>query len=354
MFGLFGRRRSDVNFEPSGGLWSGEMVVSAVMRETPSIVTLRLRHGSGQVPFRFAPGQFVDLGIEIGGEAMHRSYSIASSCLEHSFIDLTIKHEVGGAVSPKLVDDTKIGDVFSVRGPFGRFSIDGRERRPLLWVGAGVGITPLMSMIRSARDAGWPVRGRAVFSFRSSKDRLFIEELKALEKESNGAFRKTISLTKPPLFYSGKRGRISTRKLAKWVPRLSSREVFVCGPNGLMAELSERLPRRGVPAGRVHVEAFAPLEPDLSLGGEFEVKFAGMSGAVSSEPGESILDIAERAGLDVDYSCRTGTCGLCEARILSGEVELGENEVLDDEDLEAGRVLTCQAYPKANCEIELP
>ncbi|MEO1280096.1 MAG: iron-sulfur cluster-binding domain-containing protein [Pseudomonadota bacterium] len=337
---------------PATPFWEGVLTVSDIITETPTIKTFRLSGVNGLLPFSFQAGQFVDLAVPVGGETLHRSYSISSSAYERRHIDLTIKRESQGAVSRELCDNLRVGDTLQTRGPFGQFVFDHRKSSRLLLIGAGVGVTPLVSMLRTLRDQNWRGEAHAVFGFRGEIDGLFLDELTQLSATNFKLILQT-TWSAPENKHTKPKGRITPKFVKKSVKRLKDTTIFICGPTGMMDDLQQTLPRYGVSPERIHIEAFSPPPVDESLGGAFEIHFAPTGVLAVSKAGESILDVAERTGVAIDYSCRNGSCGLCAATLKAGEVEMMINDVLEDDEINSGMILTCQSFPRQSCKVSV-
>lgn len=325
--------------------------MSDITQETDTIKTFSFTSRHGEIPFDFLPGQYVDLELEIDGVGVHRSYSISSSASQKRYIDITVKREPDGLVSRYLWDRVKVGDKLNIRGPFGQFTFNERKARRVVLVGAGVGVTPLVSIIRSLKDKDWNGEIYALFGFRREADSLFLDELTEMQ-ESFPQLHLYTTWSAPESRQTKPRGRLTAKAVRKFARKLKDTDIFICGPTAMMDELQTGLTKAGVPKRNLRVEAFAPPPKDLSKGGEFDIAFRPAGKTITSQPGESILETAERAGVEIDYSCRSGTCGLCQAKLIAGEVDLAIDDALEEEEIEGGIVLTCQSFPRLNCTIQ--
>src|SRR5262249_40546067 len=149
-----------------------------IFQETPDVKTFRLMNPLGGVlPFHYLPGQFLTLTILIEGKPVKRSYTIASSPTRHDYAEITVKHKEGGEVSSHLHAQVQEGDLLECSAPSGSFIFTGRECRCILLIGAGVGITPLMSVIRDLTDRSWPGDIYLLDGCRTPQDIIFREEL---------------------------------------------------------------------------------------------------------------------------------------------------------------------------------
>jgi len=159
--------------------WSGQLKVVQIVRETPTVKTFRLADpGTDRMPFDFLPGQF--LQVEVAPEAektARRSYTIASSPTQRAYVELTVKREEQGAVSKYLHDKLAVGDLLKVTGPFGEFTFTGTDAESIVLIAGGVGITPMMSVLRYLTDIAWPGQIFFLYGARSTEEFVFRDEL---------------------------------------------------------------------------------------------------------------------------------------------------------------------------------
>jgi 3-ketosteroid 9alpha-monooxygenase subunit B len=232
-------------------------------------------------------------------------------------------------------------DLLPPAGMFSPRSLDG----DFLLFAAGSGITPVMSILKSALHAG---RGRVVLVYANRDERsvIFASVLRRLAADSAG--RLVVVHWLDSLL-----GVPSAAALAALARPHTSSEVFICGPDPYLALVREALGRLRVPGGRVHVERFLSLAenpfeqtsavPDGALAATLSVTLDGATTRLPWPAGARMLDVLIDAGLDAPYSCRQGICGACACQLTSGEVEMAHNEVLEEGDLAEGYILACQA-----------
>jgi ferredoxin-NADP reductase len=352
-----------------GKKWSGNLRVSKIFQETPDVKTFRLMNPLGGVlPFTYLPGQFLTVTVLMDANPVKRSYTIASSPTQHDFVELTIKLKDHGEVSGFLHTQTKEGDLLELSGPSGSFTFTGRECKCILLIGAGVGITPLMSVLRYLTDRSWPGDIYLVYGARTSQDIIFREELEYLQRRHPN-LHVVITLSKPEgTDWKGPTGRISKELISQSVPDLASRYVHICGPVPLMEGVKKSLTELGVPKERVKTEAFGPAlgkpeptRPQVAPPTEAEkaarvalptVTFTESDKSAPLPPDKAILDVADEIGVEIDNSCRSGICGLCKVKLRSGKVTMAVEDSLTPEDKTAGIILACQAKSTGNVEVE--
>ena len=239
--------------------------------ETADVYTLELEFVDG-APLDHQSGQYVDLLIEIDGEPVNRPYSVTSAATASNRFELGIKREAQGLVSNYLDRELSPGAEILVRGPYGDFTPP-RGRRPLVLIGAGVGITPLLSIVRTAsrsRDRR-PVHLHC--AYRRPADALFLDELMELVARLPRATLTNWWSREAPAGVAVTR--LTSDRLLAGLRAPRRAEYMLCGPALLMAELRSGLLAAGVPARRIRSEAFAPEPLAVDLGGVFPIRFAG-------------------------------------------------------------------------------
>ena len=352
------------------GKWSGRLRVSRIFEETPNVKTFRLMNPlDGVLPFVYLPGQFLTVTVAPEGKPVKRSYTIASSPTQHDYVEITVKHEEPGPVSGYLHDRVKAGDLLDVAAPMGSFIFTGRECKCILLIGGGVGITPLMSVLRYLTDRSWPGDIYLLYSCRTPRDVIFREEIDYLQRRhSNLHTLITVSNTEGT-DWKGPTSRLTKELIAQSVPDVTSRYVHICGPAPMMEAIKGMLAELGVPKAQVKTEAFGPArgksvsEPGAAaaeaqvqeIGKKVSlptVTFARSEKAAPLPPDKFVLDIADEVGVEIDNSCRAGTCGTCRVKLLSGRVTMAVEDGLEPGDKEKSIILACQAKSTGNIIVE--
>ena len=319
--------------------------VAEVIRETDEACSLVLDvPASLAAVFAYRPGQFVTVRVpsELCG-SVARCYSLSSSPLLGERPAITVKRTAGGYASGWILDRVRAGTVLDLLPPAGTFS-PGSLDGDLLLFAAGSGITPVMSILKSALHAG---RGRVVLVYANRDERsvIFGSVLRHLASESAG--RLVVVHWLDSLL-----GVPSAAAIAALARPYARHEAFICGPDPYLALVREALGRLGVPPRQVHTERFLSLAenpfqspataPD-ALAATLSVTLDGATTQLPWPAGTRMLDVLIHAGLDAPYSCRQGICGACACQLTGGEVEMAHNEVLEEGDLAEGYILACQA-----------
>jgi 3-ketosteroid 9alpha-monooxygenase subunit B len=313
--------------------------VAEVVQETGDACSLVLDAG-----FDYRPGQFVTVRIpsDLCG-SVARCYSLCSSPLAGERLAITVKRTSGGYASNWILDHVVAGTVLDVLPPAGTFC-PGSLSGDFLLFAAGSGITPVMSILKSALAGG---RGRVVLVYanRDEGSVIFGPLLRRLALDSGG--RLVVVHWLDSLL-----GVPSVAALAALARPYVSFDAFICGPDPYLAAVREALGRLGVPDTRVHVERFVSLAenpfevvavPEGGLAATLSVTLDGVVTSLPWRAGTRMLDVLIDAGLDAPYSCRQGICGACACQLTGGEVEMAHNEVLEAADLADGYILACQA-----------
>ncbi len=339
--------------------WKGELKVIGMFRETPAVRTFRLAPADGgPVPFAFKAGQFLNLGLDVDGKRVSRSYTIASPPTRDNYVELTVKREDHGHVSQYLHDMLMTGQAVAVSAPAGRFTFDpATSPAGVTLVAGGVGITPVMAILRDLTDRCWAAPVDLVFSVRGPADVVFEGELHLLAARfPNVHVHVTVTGDAPP-DWAGPRGRVTADLLGRLVPNLPDRAAFVCGPDAMAQAVRDELVAAGVPAERVTLESFSPAAATPAAGepagtATATVTFSTSGKSAPLPDNRTVLDVAEACGVQIDYQCRSGICGTCRVKLLDGRVTMPVRDALTDADEKDGYVLACQAHAAEDITVD--
>ncbi|MBR0783179.1 2Fe-2S iron-sulfur cluster-binding protein [Bradyrhizobium iriomotense] len=368
--------RDAARVEP-GRSWKGKLRICAIYQETPNVKTFRLQApGGGAIPFAFLPGQFLTYAIEIDGKTVRRSYTIASSAAQTAYVETTIKREDGGLLSDYMHGHLKEGDLVEVAGPSGAFTFTGAEADSVVLIGGGVGITPLMAAIRYLSDIAWPGQIYLVYGAQTTEQFIFRDELEYLQRRMNNLHVAATMMRAAGTSWMGSEGQITAEFLTQAVPDLAKRRVHLCGPPGMMEALRKTLVGLGVPREQIKTEAFGPargaVPPPSKVAAEAPmaqgeagnrgaasvgpatatIRFARSGKVAALPPDKSVLEVAEGAGVSIDYSCRAGVCGVCKTHLLQGNVTMEVQDALTEDDKANGLILACQAKSVGDLVVE--
>ena len=377
---------------PKSSTWSGAMRVTAIHRETPHVKTFRLVAPAGaRIPFTFVPGQFLTFTATVDGKTIRRSYSIASPPTRTSYVEITVKREDDGEFSRYLHDRVSVGDTLQVRGPSGAFTFDGGNADSIVLIAGGVGITPMMCVIRYLTDMTWPGEIFLVCAVRNTEEFIFREELEYLQRRwPKLHVAAAVAARSEGTAWMGLEGQLSNDAIVHAVPGIERRRIHLCGPPPMMDAIRRVLAELGVPPDQIKTEAFGPAvglvppprpspapPPPVSVTKLLQkietgavppgapearqadagpatatLSFARSGKAAPLPPDKTVLEVTEAIGVPIDYSCRVGTCGICKTKLLAGQVTMEVQDALTDEDKASGVILACQARSLGNVTVD--
>ncbi|MEM7263753.1 MAG: FHA domain-containing protein [Planctomycetota bacterium] len=364
----------------SEGTW--KVVVQEVVEETGDARTFRMV-GRDPLLFSYMPGQFITIQVEIDGEPEFRSYTISSTPSRPHALEITVKRVLGGKISNWLHDNVQKGDELTIIGPSGSFSCFSYPSKKLLFIGAGSGATPIMSMSRWIVDTAADVDVKFLVSARTPSDIIFrkdLEMLAARHRNIDGAVTVTSNFAATESWL-GLRGRVSLDMIKMVCPDFMDRHIFMCGPAPFMAAVTEILSEANYPLDHLHTESFGEgrvaegtlpkgtesidetmksveIDPGTQIGDVLEaggctVNFQQSNLVRAGDPGVPILQLAEQVGAKIPYSCRSGACGQCKVKLVDGTVIPKEDAVQRVANLlPEGFVLSCVDCPDGPITVD--
>jgi len=355
-----------------------DLTVSEKQAQTPdaSVIYLSLPAGREGL-FAFEAGQYITIKVEVNGVEERRAYSLCTSPDDEKF-GFCVKRLAGGKVSNYLLDSLKEGQTLSVMPPDGRFlaKTNNDNRKTYYLVGAGSGITPLMSISRKVLEDEPGSTVHLIYGNRSEDTIIFRSELNEMEKRYAGQFTVNHILSQPArkkagglkgLFgkskptWNGRIGRIDAKELNLFLAERESHsndnQYYICGPGGMIDTVEKELFRKGISDKHIHTERFVTEEvaaADRIQGtpGAVKVTLDGKVIEINCEGGKTILETLVAEGKNPPYSCTSGACSTCIAKVTKGEVKMDVNHALDPDEVVEGYVLTCQAHP-VTADVEL-
>jgi ferredoxin-NADP reductase len=318
--------------------------VTPVARDT---ITLALAlPGNGRSPGAYLPGQFITLAFPGTNTMYYRSYSLCGDGQSDHPWEITVKRQNAGIVSSYIYSHVRPGMLLQASMPQGRFTLPATlaPGQVLVFVAAGSGITPIYSMLRAAKRLPPERRPRVLlhYAYHNSADAIYGAELATLDPERRWLTQWHYVTT------SGHRLGVE-HILASVGESTTTAEWYICGTASLKRSLESALPRHGIPAAHIHTEVFASptsartIDPSAKATGR--IRLADSSAVLETHPGETVLETLERYGYRPDFNCRSGACGTCRLRLLSGQVQNGHGSGLTPEERSAGYVLSCIASP---------
>lgn len=349
--------------------------ITEIRQETPDAVSLVFKVPDKlQAKYRFKAGQYLMLQIPLNetNDIEERAYSISSSPLEEN-IAVTIKYAGEPELSRYLNEEIKVGDNLEVSEPEGRFSIElsDETERCFYMFAAGSGITPLMSILKTILEEEPKSTIHLLYGNRNHESVIFSDELSALEQryagqliieymytkpESNSGFLKNL-FTKSSIEGKEAKGRIDIKAagqlLKKYPCYATTAEYFICGPGAMISNLMNFLLDQNISNEHIHVEhshAHEDHSQDAHHTPDHAQLITHLYGETITLPiyDKTVLETLQDAGYDPPYSCQSGACSTCMARIIEGTAEMEMCYALDEDEIAEGFVLTCQAHPTSD------
>lgn len=334
--------------------------VKEVVKETEDAVTLVFEKPVDPVSYK--SGQFLTLIIPINGEKLRRSYSLCSAFGVDEEMAVTVKRVTHGKVSNFVADNLHANTLIEVMQPMGNFVFqpDYHKKRDIVLLGAGSGITPLMSILKAALNQEPQSNVYLVYGNRNENSIIFKNQINSLKQE-HGERLKVIHVLSQPInpgtVPSGRLNRSLIIKLLESFNSLSKEkaEYYVCGPEGMMDEALEALKILNVHNEQIHKESFITSGAEAKSGQvvpenqsgpkEVTIIYQGSEYKVTVPEGKSILQSALDEDIDLPFSCQSGLCTACMGKCTSGKVHLEEQDGLSENEINAGFVLTCVGHP---------
>ena len=347
-------------------IWSEGVTILKVVdiiEETHDCKTFRLI-GVEPLLFSYKPGQFVTFILKIDDQEVKRSYSMSSSPSRPHLLEVTIKRMPGGLVSNWFCDHVNLGDVLTVKGPTGKFTCFNYPANKMLFIGAGSGITPILSMSRWIADTASNVDIKLLASFKSPTDIIFRKEFEMLSARGR-SFDVGITVTSGwhgTDLWTGFTGRVNEYMLNMFVPDIHERDIFLCGPKPFADNVKKILRGMKYDMSHFHTESFGSgrsaqesgdIHKSLQLKGSLhKVTFTRSGKTVDTDENVTLLELAEAHGIEIDYSCRSGTCGECEVK-CKGNVNVSPFCEIDSKTRNAGYIYTCCSKALSDLELDI-
>ncbi len=350
--------------------WSGDLVVANVRRETHDVKTFRfVMPGGGEIPFVHQPGQYMNLTLNIDGQTVKRSYTIASAPTQRGHVELTIKRNPEGMASRFMHDVLKAGDSIRIGAPAGKFFFNDLKSEAVVLISGGVGITPLMSILRNLTDQAWGGTIYFINAVRSPDDMIYANELNFLAHRFENLkvlnyYSQSLPTTTSDVHanrWQDRSGYISADDLSSFIHNLPQLPIFLCGPDSMMQAVRKTIVSLGIPGDNVSTEEFvSPKATSVLVANESltdtsastlvdgqtaTITFERSGRMVEIESSTTILEAAELAGVELPWECRSGICGQCKVRCTSGRVKMDSRDAITKSEESEGFILACQSHP---------
>ncbi len=334
--------------------------VSKVIPETSDSATIWFEKPNG---WNFKSGQFLTLIANINGKEVRRAYSLCSCPITENELGVGIKRVAGGVFSNWILDNVKPGFTIDSIEPMGSFcppAYTGKARH-LILIGAGSGITPLLSIAKSTLHSEPESQITLLYGNRTSGSVMFASTLASMQAKYGHRLRIVDTLTQPSADWKGLTGRITGEMAleilehARPVTPMSETHYFLCGPQAMMDSVVDSLFTKGTNRSFIHRESFhssideatkAAAQQEAGVANHtVEIIYDGESHKFMVPADQTILAAAQELDIDLPYSCQSGLCTACRGKCLSGKVHMDEREGLSDAEIDEGYVLTCVGHP---------
>jgi len=339
--------------------------VTAVKKETDETVSIKL-----EVPenlkdiFKYKAGQYLTFKQLINGEEVRRSYSICSANYENE-LSVAVKKVIDGRFSTYANENLKAGDVLETMPPMGKFILNDKEdstTKTYVFFAAGSGITPIISLIKTVLNSSDKNKAILFYGNRTTDSVIFKEQLEDLKDKNVNNFSLHYLLSKENLgavLFNGRINKEKTISFSKYFFDIANvNQFFICGPEEMIFEVKDGLDSLGIPKQKIKFELFSsPDQPKKKqtnsevkdtrrVLSQIKIKQDGNEYDFNLySDGDSILDAALNSGADLPFACKGGVCCTCKAKLESGKVDMDVNYGLEEDEIEAGYILTCQAHP---------
>lgn len=340
-----------------------QATISAIYPLTAHAVSIEISVAAAdQAHFKFKAGQYLTLRIPSLDKTAHRSYSLSAAPFENK-LQIGVKRVDNGIVSTWLCNQAKPGDWIEIMSPQGNFILP-EHQDPLCLVvfASGSGITPVLSIIKQELHHRPGSRVRLFYGNKNASSAMYTGELEALSANHRGLLEINHIYTEQKTGQAHTEGRIDQGKLEQWKSYLFDLQktdyYILCGPGTMVSHLEESLIHYGISKDKILTELFsAPSQahkspeqtaalPEVQEGYTIRIKFERKVHTLNVKSNkEAILDLGLKQKLDLPYSCKSGVCSTCQAKLLSGEVKMDNNYVLNEAELKRGLILTCQSHP---------
>ncbi len=335
------------------------LVCTMIVKETHNVRTYTFQTADGSW-FNYKPGQFITLELPTEGEKTLRTYTLVSSPSRPMSISITIKAQPDSTGTQWIFDNVKVGDSLKAYGPNGDFSFFSDPADKYLFISAGSGITPMMSMTRWLYDYGGNMDINFISCIASPDDMLYQSELERMAGRSRDIQLSWVCENDNELnTWTGYRGRFNKLILGLAAPDYMDRDVYCCGPEPFMRAVREALNASGYDMQHYHEESFSgsdagTLPDDFPTEGQLvNITFSHSGKQYECDQRETLLTAAKSANIAIPSACGIGVCGTCKVKINSGETHMVHSGGINQKDIDAGYVLACCTHPMSDIEVEI-
>lgn len=343
-------------------LWDADkqpLVCTMIVQETENVKTFTFQTVDGSW-FNYKPGQFITLELPTPNEPTLRTYTLASSPSRPVSISVTVKVQPDSTGTRWLFDNVKVGDTLKAYGPNGEFTFFNQPNDKYLFISAGSGITPMLSMTRWLFDYGGNMDINFISCVNSPNDILFKDELERMAARCADIRLSWVCENDNEMnSWTGYRGRFNKLILGLTAPDYLERDIYCCGPAPFMRAVREILDSAGYDMTRYHEESFAGDVPAKELdtfpteGEVIKVNFSESGKSLESYQSATLLEAAKKSNIAIPSACGIGVCGTCKVKVNSGETHMVHSGGISQKDTDAGFVLACCTHAMSDVDIAI-
>jgi ring-1,2-phenylacetyl-CoA epoxidase subunit PaaE len=330
------------------------LTIREKINETSDTVTLIFNEGFEQLPYK--AGQFITIQIKIDNEIFQREYSLSSSPQVDAHLAITVKRVTNGKVSNYINDFLQVGEKISVLPALGNLqtNLNISHKRTVVLIAGGSGITPLFSIAKSILAIENNSKVFLLYANSHEHNIIFKNQLEELQQTYFGRFNHIHVISKPSEKWYGLEGRINEVTIIPLLEQLpvifpKEAEYFICAPEGLMKSVQMGLNQLKIPAYKIKKESFGTNHSNTEAtdtgARTLKIKYQQTEYDVLVNEGQTILNAANEANIDLPSSCKRGVCTACIAKCTSGKVTMNNNTTLNEQELNDNFILTCISYP---------
>lgn len=332
-----------------------KLKIKAITKETSDAITVHLKQPLFN-KVKYTAGQFLTVLIPIDGEKHRRAYSFSSAPTIDSELAFTVKRVKNGLISNYLNDNLKVGQKLEIMEPMGNFTLspDAKQSRHIVLFGAGSGITPLMSMLKTVLLLEPKSSVSLIYGNRNESSIIFNEKLDWFKNKYPTRFELIHTLNEATHTWTGRRGRIDTNLVKEIASKIDTSKAlfFLCGPEGMQEVVQETLLELGFSTNQIRRESFTSSSSASATASDAKTVTIILNGEphkINVPAGKFILQAGLDSGLDIPFSCQSGICTACRGKCESGEINMNNDDGgLSDSELADGYLLTCVSQPITN------
>ena len=329
-----------------------QLRIAGITQETQDVKTFIL-DSDEEIPYK--AGQYLTFVFETKAGEVRRSYSLASSPALQEPLAITVKRVQNGLVSRRLFDHAAVGDHLLTTGAAGFFVLPEKihSNQQLFFLAAGSGIVPVYSLIKNVLHTQPGINVVLIYSNRSEKDTIFFNELHSLQSTFAANFQMELLFSLSPDLARARLNQLLLQSLLKKYGSAPAEKMlfYCCGPFAYMRMIEFELQTMGFRSGQIKKEQFSTIKPILRITPpdtnvhDVEIRIQGNVYHLSVQYPQTILEAAKQKGIVLPYSCEAGKCGSCAATCTEGKVWMMYNEVLLNDEIKKGLILTCSGFP---------